>query len=72
MPETVQPAILESLLLVCGREAGLQWFDRICPAECVLRPLIAWLGSILSFGSSPEVNDGRSNGAECGEGAVLA
>ena len=44
----------------------------ICPAECVLRPLIAWLGSNLSFGFGSEVRDGRSNGSEFREGAVLA
>ena len=45
---------------------------RICPAECVLRPLIAWLRSTLGFDFSPEVNNGESSGAECSEGAVLA
>ena len=46
--------------------------ERICPAECILSPLIAWLRSILGLISAPEVNNGESSGAECGEGAVLA
>ncbi len=60
----------------CFRDAGFKLRGRydegICLAECVLRPLIAWLRSSLGFDFSPEVNDGESSGAECGEGAVLA